>query len=163
MEEWRSAFLRIPYLRDSMVACGVLSETFETAITWERFEGFHADVMETARRALAEASGSPVEGPGSARVSCRFTHVYPDGPAPYYTVIAPAVRGGEVEQWDEVKAAVSEAIVAAGGTITHHHAVGRDHRPFYERQRPPAFAAALRGAKRAVDPSGIMNPGVLFE
>ena len=163
MEEWRSAFLRIPYLRDSMVACGVLSETFETAITWERFEGFHAEVMETARRALAEASGSPVEGPGSARVSCRFTHVYPDGPAPYYTVIAPAVRGGEVEQWDEVKAAVSEAIVAAGGTITHHHAVGRDHRPFYERQRPPPFAAALRGAKRAVDPSGIMNPGVLFE
>ena len=163
VEEWRSAFLRIPYLRDSMVACGVLSETFETAITWERFEGFHAEVMETARRALAEASGSPVEGPGSARVSCRFTHVYPDGPAPYYTVIAPAVRGGEVEQWDEVKAAVSEAIVAAGGTITHHHAVGRDHRPFYERQRPPAFAAALRGAKRAVDPSGIMNPGVLFE
>ncbi len=142
---------------------GCSAETFETAITWERFEDFHAEVKETARRALADASGSPAQGPGSARVSCRFTHVYPDGPAPYYTVIAPAVRGGEVEQWDEVKSAVSEAIVAAGGTITHHHAVGRDHRPFYERQRPAAFAAALRGAKRAVDPSGIMNPGVLFE
>ncbi len=163
VEEWRSAFLQIPYLRDSMVACGVLSETFETAITWERFEGFHTEVMETARRALAEASGAPREGAGSARVSCRFTHVYPDGPAPYYTVIAPAVRGGEVEQWDEVKVAVSEALLAAGGTITHHHAVGRDHRPFYERQRPGAFAAAMRGAKSAVDPSGIMNPGVLFE
>ena len=87
----------------------------------------------------------------------------PTARRPYYTVIAPAVRGGEVEQWDEVKAAVSEALIAAGGTITHHHAVGRDHRPFYERQRPAPFAAALRGAKSAVDPSGIMNPGVLFE
>ena len=163
VDSWRSAFLQIPYLRDSMVACGVLTETFETAITWDRFEAFHAEVMGTARRALAESSGAPAEGPGSARVSCRFTHVYPDGPAPYYTVIAPAVRGGEVEQWDEVKAAVSEALIAAGGTITHHHAVGRDHRPFYDRQRPAAFAAALRGAKSAVDPGGIMNPGVLFE
>jgi alkyldihydroxyacetonephosphate synthase len=163
VDSWRSAFLQIPYLRDSMVACGVLTETFETAITWDRFEAFHAEVMGTARRALADASGAPAEGPGSARVSCRFTHVYPDGPAPYYTVIAPAVRGGEVEQWDEVKAAVSEALIAAGGTITHHHAVGRDHRPFYERQRPAPFEAALRGAKSAVDPGGIMNPGVLFE
>ena len=68
--------------------------------------------------------GAPAEGPGSARVSCRFTHVYPDGPAPYFTVIAPAVRGGEVEQWDEIKAAVSEAVIEGGGTITHHHAVG---------------------------------------
>jgi alkyldihydroxyacetonephosphate synthase len=163
VDSWRSAFLQIPYLRDAMVACGVLTETFETAITWDRFEAFHAEVMGTARRALAEASGSPAEGPGSARVSCRFTHVYPDGPAPYFTVIAPAARGGEVEQWDEVKAAVSEALIEAGGTITHHHAVGRDHRPFYERQRPAPFAAALRGAKSAVDPTGIMNPGVLFK
>ncbi len=162
VDSWRSAFLHIPYLRDSMVACGVLTETFETAITWDRFEGFHAEVMGVARSAVAEASGARAEGPGSPRVSCRFTHVYPDGPAPYFTVIAPAVRGGEVEQWDEVKAAVSEALVGAGGTITHHHAVGRDHRPFYERQRPAAFAAALRGAKSAVDPAGIMNPGVLF-
>ena len=95
-------------------------------------------------------------------MSCRFTHVYPDGPAPYFTVIAPAVRGGEVEQWDEVKAAVSEALIAAGGTITHHHAVGRDHRPWYDRQRPAAFAAALRAAKAAVDPGGILNPGRAF-
>jgi alkyldihydroxyacetonephosphate synthase len=96
-------------------------------------------------------------------VSCRFTHVYPDGPAPYFTVLAPARRGGELEQWDAIKAAVSDTLVAEGGTITHHHAVGRDHRPWYDRQRPDAFAAALAGAKRAVDPGGNLNPGVLLD
>jgi alkyldihydroxyacetonephosphate synthase len=160
---WRHAFLAAPYLRDTFVACGVLSDTFETAITWERFEDCHATVIETARRAVSEASGAPVQGEGSARLSCRFTHVYPDGPAPYYTVLAPARRGGEVEQWDEVKAAVSEAVLEGGGTITHHHAVGRDHRPWYDRQRPDRFADALRAAKRAVDPSATLNPGVLID
>ncbi len=153
---WRTAFIQIPYLRDSLVACGVLSETFETAITWDRFEDFHAEVTAAVRR-------SAVQICGECRVSCRFTHVYPDGPAPYFTVIAPALRGGEVEQWDEIKVAASEAIIEGGGTITHHHAVGRDHRPWYDRQRPAPFAAALRGAKSAVDPAGIMNPGVLVD
>jgi alkyldihydroxyacetonephosphate synthase len=163
VESWRGAFLLAPYLRDTFVACGVLSETFETAITWDRLEEFHTTVMEAARRAAAEASGVPAEGPGSPRLSCRFTHVYPDGAAPYFTVLAPAVRGGEVEQWDEVKAAVSEAILEAGGTITHHHAVGRDHRPWYDRQRPAPFAAALRAAKAELDPAGMLNPGVLID
>ena len=91
-------------------------------------------------------------------MSCRFTHVYPDGPAPYYTVLAPARRGEEVEQWAAIKAAVSDALIAEGATITHHHAVGRDHRPWYDRQRPDVFAAALRGAKAAVDPAGRDEP-----
>jgi alkyldihydroxyacetonephosphate synthase len=160
---WRGAFLLAPYLRDTFVACGVLSETFETAITWDRFEEFHASVMETARRAVAAVSGAPLEGPGAARISCRFTHAYPDGVAPYFTVLAPAVRGGEVEQWDEIKAAVSEALIDGGATITHHHAVGRDHRPWYDRQRPAPFAAALRAAKAELDPAGILNPGVLID
>ncbi len=161
--QWRGAFLLAPYLRDTFVACGVLSETFETAITWDRFEEFQATVMETTRRAVSEASGVPADGPGAPRVSCRLTHVYPDGAAPYFTVLAPAVRGGEVEQWDEVKAAVSEALIDAGGTITHHHAVGRDHRPWYDRQRPAPFAAALRAAKAELDPAGMLNPGVLLD
>jgi alkyldihydroxyacetonephosphate synthase len=160
---WRHAFLAAPYLRDTLVACGVLTDTFETAITWERFPDFHARVSEVARQAVANASGARADGPGSPKLSCRFTHVYPDGPAPYYTVLAPAVRGGEVEQWDEIKAAVSEAILAAGGTITHHHAVGRDHRPWYDRQRPDPFAEALVAAKRALDPAGVLNPGVLID
>ncbi|HSD23369.1 MAG TPA: FAD-binding oxidoreductase [Solirubrobacterales bacterium] len=160
---WRHAFLFAPYLRDSLVACGILSDTFETAITWDRFPDFHAEMMETARRTVAEATGGPSEGRGSPRVSCRFTHVYPDGPAPYYTVLAKARRGDEVAQWDGIKAAVSDAVIDAGGTITHHHAVGRDHRPWYDRQRPDPFADALRGAKRELDPAGVLNPGVLID
>jgi alkyldihydroxyacetonephosphate synthase len=160
---WRQAFLAAPYLRDTLVACGVLTETFETAITWDRFGEFHATVMETARGTVAEASGAPADGAGAPRVSCRFTHVYPDGPAPYYTVLAPARRGSEVSQWDEIKAAASDAVIDAGGTITHHHAVGRDHRPWYDLQRPDRFAEALRSAKRAVDPGGVLNPGALID
>jgi alkyldihydroxyacetonephosphate synthase len=153
---WREAFLRAPYLRDTFVAMGVLSETFETAITWDRFPEFHRRVTTAAQAAITAACGA-------GTVSCRFTHVYPDGPAPYFTVLAPARRGAELEQWAQIKAAASDAIIAAGGTITHHHAVGRDHRPWYDRQRPAPFAQALRGAKRALDPSGALNPGVLFD
>ncbi|MGI8726765.1 MAG: FAD-binding oxidoreductase [Solirubrobacterales bacterium] len=160
---WRSAFLQAPYLRDSLIALGVLTETFESAITWDRFDAFHAQVTEAARRTVAEVTDAPPDGPGAPRISCRFTHLYPEGPAPYFTVIAPARRGSEVEQWDEIKAAVSEAIIAAGGTITHHHAVGRDHRPWYDLQRPEPFAEALGAAKRAVDPEGLLNPGVLVD
>jgi alkyldihydroxyacetonephosphate synthase len=163
VDTWRGAFLFAPYLRDTFVACGVLSETFETAITWDRFEDFHAETMAAVRAKVAEVCDAPAEGPGAPRVSCRFTHVYPDGPAPYFTVIAPAVRGGEVEQWDEIKVAAGEAVIEGGGTITHHHAVGRDHRPWYDRQRPAPFAAALRAAKHELDPAGMLNPGVLID
>jgi alkyldihydroxyacetonephosphate synthase len=162
-DSWRGAFLLAPYLRDTFVACGVLSETFETAITWDRLEEFHATVMETTRRAVAEVTGTSGEGRGAPLVTCRFTHAYPDGVAPYFTVLAPAIRGGEVEQWDEIKVAVSEALIDGGGTITHHHAVGRDHRPWYDRQRPAPFAAALRAAKAELDPAAILNPGVLLD
>jgi alkyldihydroxyacetonephosphate synthase len=154
---WRNAFLGAPYVRDLLVGLGVISETFETAITWERFPRLHEAVIGAAHEALREVCG---EG---GRVFCRFTHVYPDGPAPYFTVLAPGRRGEEIEQWGAVKQAVSEVLIEHGATITHHHAVGRDHRPFYERQRPEPFAAALRAAKAAVDPAGVMNPGVLLE
>jgi alkyldihydroxyacetonephosphate synthase len=153
---WRQAFLRAPYLRDVFVSAGILSETFETAITWDRFADFHADVLESARRAVKDTCGA-------GTVSCRFTHVYPDGPAPYFTILAPVRRGSELDQWHEIKAAASEAVIAGGGTITHHHAVGRDHRPWYDRQRPDPFARALAAAKAALDPAAILNPGVLFD
>jgi alkyldihydroxyacetonephosphate synthase len=155
VESWRDAFLRAPYLRDVFVSAGILSETFETAITWDRFPDFHASVIETAERAVREVCGGGL-------VTCRFTHVYPDGPAPYFTLLAPARRGSELEQWAEIKAAASEAVESGGGTITHHHAVGRDHRPWYDRQRPEPFAAALAAAKSALDPAGVLNPGVLI-
>jgi alkyldihydroxyacetonephosphate synthase len=153
---WREAFLRAPYLRDTFIAIGVLSETFETAITWDRFAAFHDTVIERARSAVVEICGA-------GTVTCRFTHVYPDGPAPYYTILAPARRGEELEQWQAIKRAASEAVIESGGTITHHHAVGRDHRPWYDRQRPEAFASALRAAKAQLDPTGALNPGVLID
>jgi alkyldihydroxyacetonephosphate synthase len=155
-EAWRSSFLRAPYLRDAMVSLGCIAETFETAVTWDRFEELHTTVVETAERSLAEVCGG-------GTVTCRFTHVYPDGAAPYFTVLAPSGHGEQLAAWDEVKAAVSEALLAAGGTITHHHAVGRDHRPWYDRQRPDLFAEVLRSAKSTLDPSGILNPGVLVD
>ena len=150
---WRDAFLQAPYLRDTLVAAGIFAETFETAVTWDRFHELVGTVKERAREALG----------GDGIVTCRLTHAYPDGAAPYFTALAPARRGDELGQWDEVKAAISEVILASGGTITHHHAVGRDHRPWYDRQRPDPFAAALRAAKAAVDPAGILNPGVLID
>ncbi len=153
---WRAAFFRAPYLRDAFVAMGILTETFETAITWERFAALHGAVTAAAEQAIG-AGGDRV------RITCRISHVYPDGPAPYFTVLAPARRGEEVAQWAQIKALVSDALLAAGGTITHHHAVGRDHRPWYDRQRPDPFAVALRAAKAAVDPAGVLNPGVLID
>ncbi len=153
---WRNAFLRGPYVRDALAPYAVVMETFETAITWDRFADFHVRVMTATRDAVKRVCGV-----GS--VSCRFTHAYPDGPAPYYSISAPSRHGSQLAQWAEIKAAASEALISAGGTITHHHAVGRDHRPWYDRQRPELFATALRAAKKALDPRGVLNPGVLID
>ncbi len=153
---WRNAFLNAPYLGDAVIAMGIISDTFETAITWDRFPDFHRQVIGRAREAVKRVCGK-------GTVTCRFTHVYPDGPAPYYTVMAPGKRGSELEQWDEIKQSVSDLLIELGGTITHHHAVGRDHRAWYDRQRPVGFANALRAAKHALDPRGILNPGVLID
>jgi alkyldihydroxyacetonephosphate synthase len=153
---WRQAFFDAPYMQSALLSIGVLSDTFETACTWTQFPTLHATVTEAVSRALTETCGGGI-------VSCRFTHVYPDGPAPYYTFVG-ALRtdGGELAQWRAIKAAASEALASAGGTITHHHAVGRIHRPWYDRERPALFADALAEVKRALDPRGVMNPGVLI-
>ncbi|WP_408909757.1 FAD-binding oxidoreductase [Streptomyces luteolus] len=154
-QAWRSAFLRMPYQRDALARRSLIVETFETACTWDAFPAFHAEVTAAAQRAIAEVCA------GQGLVTCRFTHVYADGPAPYYGIFAAGRWGSTVAQWDEIKAAVSAAISASGGTITHHHAVGRDHRPWYDEQRPEPFHQALRAAKSALDPAGILNPGVI--
>jgi alkyldihydroxyacetonephosphate synthase len=166
---WRTAFLQAPYLRDGLARLGGVVETFETATTWDRADELIVTLRETAARAAEEVCGGAV-------VAVRTTHAYEDGVAPYLTVVAPSpktARAGprpldgpalgraQAAAWDEVKRAVSEAIVSAGATITHHHAVGRDHRPWYDRQRPAPFAAALAAAKAELDPNGILNPGVL--
>ena len=127
------------------------------AVVWDRFEAFHATVMATTAAAIRQVTGRP------GIVSCRFTHVYPDGPAPYYSFHALGRKSALLDQWRAIKQAANDAVAGAGGTITHHHAVGRDHMPWYNRQRPALFAAALGGAKAALDPAGIMNPGVLID
>jgi alkyldihydroxyacetonephosphate synthase len=151
---WRDAFIGVDL--NTPVSLGLIADTFETAITWDRWPEFDATIRERVGRALEEVCGG-------GRLSCRFTHVYVDGPAPYYTFVAKGIQGGEIEQWGEIKHAASEAVLDAGGTITHHHAVGRMHRPYYDRQRPDLFARAFVAAKRAVDPHGLLNPGVLVD
>jgi alkyldihydroxyacetonephosphate synthase len=122
-----------------------------------RFDALH-DAVTTAALDTAEAAGA-----WPAVITCRFTHVYPDGPAPYFTVLALGQEPEQLAQWSAIKAAAADAIIRSGGTITHHHAVGRDHRRWYDRQRPEPFADALRAAKQALDPAGILNPGVLID
>jgi alkyldihydroxyacetonephosphate synthase len=154
---WRNKFIRAPYYTEHAVARGILSTTFETSMTWERFENFHATISKIARDAIRQVSGR--EG----TVTCRFTHVYPDGPCLYFTLGGVLDKRIMLEQFMAVLTACMTAVVDHGGTTTHHHAVGRFHRPFYDKQRPELFARALRGAKRELDPSGMMNPGVLID
>ena len=153
---WRQSFLRAPYLRDALIGLGLIVETFETAITWDRFDGLVEDISAAASAAAREICGDAI-------VTCRVTHAYPDGAAPYFTVIAPGTDGDEAQQWAAIKQAASDALEAAAATITHHHAVGRDHRRWYDRQRPDVFAAAFGAAKRTVDPTNMLNPGVLLD
>jgi alkyldihydroxyacetonephosphate synthase len=152
---WKRSFLDAPYLQSALVSLGVVCDTFETACTWERFPELHAAVVQAVEGAMKSACGGGV-------VTCRFTHVYPDGPAPYYTFLAPGREGAEIEQWTAIKAAASEAILACSGTITHHHAVGRLHRPWWEKERSALFEDALLAAKDRFDPRGILNPGCLL-
>ncbi len=152
---WRDAFLSGPYLQSALLSLGMIVDTFETACTWDRFPELHREVTGRVREAL-------VAHCGAGEVTCRFTHVYPDGPAPYFTFFAVGRTGEELTQWRAIKRAASDALLAAGGTITHHHAVGRLHRPWYEREVPPLHLAALAAVKRELDPAGVLNPGVLL-
>ena len=154
---WRNAFLRAPYYREVLTPMGMIVDTFETACTWDRFPAFHAEVTRRMQDVLRRVTGH------AGSVTCRFTHAYPDGPAPYYTFQAPGRKGALMEQWRTIKAEANDVVVSAGGTITHHHAVGRDHRPGYQAESPLLFAEALRATKRVLDPAGILNPGVLID
>lgn len=153
---WRTAFIRMPYARERMVPRAIISDTFETAVTWDRFEALHAAVTKAVLGAIREATGRP------GQITCRITHVYPDGPAPYFSFHALGRDGTLIAQWQAIKKAASDALIATGGTITHHHAVGRDHRPWYDKERPNLFATALAAAKSALDPGSLLNPGVLI-
>jgi alkyldihydroxyacetonephosphate synthase len=153
---WRNSFIRAPYQRNMTAGMGVVGDTFETSMTWDRWPEFDRKVRAAMTDALQRVCGG-------GTLSCRFTHVYTDGPAPYYSFSGMGRPGAEIEMWTELKKAASDAVIANGGTITHHHAVGKDHMPWYRQQRPELFHAALKAAKAAVDPKGILNPGVLLD
>jgi alkyldihydroxyacetonephosphate synthase len=148
---WEHGRYQAPYLRDTLMGMGAMVETLETSHTWSRLGGLHTAVGAAIRDSLA-AGGTP------GLAFCHLSHAYPDGASLYFTFIARARRGEEVEQWREVKRAASEAIVAAGGTITHHHAVGRDHAPYMEAEIGRTGLDVLRAVKAELDPTGIMNP-----
>ena len=151
-----AAFIRMPHYQKTIVEMAIIADTFETAITWERFPAFYKAIISATEDACLKVTGQ------KGSVSCRFTHCYPDGPAPYFSFQAKGRHGGLAEQWLEIKSRALDAVIAHGGTVTHHHAVGRDHMPWYRRQRPDLFASALQGAKDHLDPKGILNPGVLL-
>jgi alkyldihydroxyacetonephosphate synthase len=134
---------------------GAMVETLETSHTWSRFGELHEAVGSAIHRAL-DGQGTP------GLVFCHLSHAYADGASLYFTFISRARRGAEIEQWATVKRAACEAIVAHGGTITHHHAIGRDHAPYMEAEVGETGLEALRALKERLDPTGIMNPGKLL-
>ncbi len=152
---WEHGRFQGPYLRDTLMGLGAMVETLETSHTWLRLQELHGAVGGAIRDSLA-SQGTP------GLVFCHLSHAYADGASLYFTFISRASRGEEIEQWRTVKRAASEAIVAAGGTITHHHAVGRDHAPYMEAEVGETGIELLRGVKERLDPSNIMNPGKLI-
>jgi alkyldihydroxyacetonephosphate synthase len=153
---WEHGRFAAPYLRDELLAHGVLVETLETATTWSRLPALHDAVAAAIDGALRGRGTPPV-------VLCHVSHVYAAGASLYYTIIARQEAGAELAQWHAAKAAANEAILAGGGTLTHHHAVGRDHAPWLEREVGPLGIELLRAAKATLDPAGIMNPGTLLD
>ncbi len=151
---WERGRFGAPYLRDSLLSAGALCETLETATNWSNIPALKAAVTEALSTALAE-SGTP------ALVMCHISHVYPTGASLYFTVVA-GQRGNPIEQWQAAKKAASDAIMAAGGTITHHHAVGADHRPWMREEVGDLGVQVLRAVKATLDPAGILNPGKLI-
>ncbi len=154
-ESWARGRFDAPYLRDSLLDAGVLVETLETATFWSGVEELHARVG----AALTESLGD------GAMVLCHVSHVYETGCSLYFTVAAPQRGpGGEepLDRWRAAKVAASDAILDAGGTITHHHAVGTDHKPWLAREIGPVGVELLRATKAGLDPTGVLNPGVLI-
>lgn len=151
---WEHGRFGAPYLRDSLLAAGALCETLETATSWSNIPALKSAVTDALTGALAE-SGTP------ALVLCHISHVYATGASLYFTVVA-GQRGNPLEQWRAAKTAASDAIVATGGTITHHHAVGADHRPWMVDEVGELGVQVLRAVKSTLDPAGILNPGKLI-
>lgn len=156
-KQWKDSFFDGPYLQSTLISMGLMADTFETCCLWSEFDALHDAIIKGMRAAMKEVCGK------AGLITCRFTHVYPDGPAPYYTYIAPVKQGSEIAQWTELKAAASEILVEHSAAITHHHSIGRTHLPYWvQKERPEFFGAILSAAKKELDPAGVLNPGVLI-
>jgi alkyldihydroxyacetonephosphate synthase len=153
-EAWSRGRYAGPYVRDALLDRGVFVETVETAGSWSGLAGLYAAVTGALRRSLSERGTPPL-------VMCHVSHLYRSGASLYFTFLA---RQDErpLEQWRAAKSAACDAIVAAGGTITHHHAVGRDHVPWMPAEVGEAGLDLIRAVKERLDPAGIMNPGKLL-
>ena len=154
-EAWLRSRYHGPYLRDALLGRGVMVETLETATTWARLHELHGAVTKALQTAM-EARGTP------ALVGCHVSHLYPAGASLYFTWIGRREEGAEIDQWRASKNAAMDAIVAHGGTVTHHHAIGRDHVPWMTAEVGDLGVEALRAVKERLDPAGIMNPGKLL-
>jgi alkyldihydroxyacetonephosphate synthase len=150
---WERERYEGPYLRDALLDAGALVETLETVVFWSGLTGVYGAVGDALRESLTELGTPPV-------VLCHISHVYASGASLYFTVGC-AMAEDPLGQWRTAKAAASDAILAAGASITHHHGVGVDHRPWYEREVGALGIDVLRAVKARLDPAGIMNPGVL--
>ena len=153
-ETWREGRYRAPYLRDPLLDEGALVETLETAGFWSAVPQLKAQVTEALVTALTDQGTPPI-------VLCHVSHVYETGASLYFTVIC-AQAEDPIAQWQQAKAAANAAIGASGGTITHHHGVGTDHRDAYAAEVGPLAVEALQAVKRVLDPNGILNPGILI-
>ncbi len=153
-ESWIRGRFGAPYLRDSLLDHGVFCETLETATTWSKLERLKREVTEAIEGGFA-AQGA------KSLVLCHVSHIYPTGAALYFTIVA-GVKGDALEVWAKVKAGVNDAIVVGGGTLSHHHGVGRDHAPWLAREIGEGGVRLLRAVKAELDPAGIMNPGALI-
>jgi alkyldihydroxyacetonephosphate synthase len=154
-ESWKRHRFQAPYLRDKLLDGGLLVETLETAATWSALP----TVYDAVRRALRESLGRDGRSP---LVMSHVSHGYPTGASLYVTVLADRDDALPIQQWLTAKRAATDALLAAGGTLTHHHAVGADHRPWMEREIGPLGVEVLRAVKERLDPQGICNPGVLL-
>jgi alkyldihydroxyacetonephosphate synthase len=152
-EAWAAGRFDGPYLRDALLDVGVLVETFETVTFWSRVEDLYANVKAAVEADLAGQGTPPL-------VLCHISHVYETGASLYFTVAAKQLAGG-VEQWMSAKKAAGDAMIATGASITHHHAVGRDHKPWLAEEIGPVGVEMLRAVKDRIDPRGVLNPGVL--
>jgi len=153
---WREQFRYLPRLMHTRAAMGVVSFTFETAYTWDKFEALDTEIIRRLRECQKQVTGGGI-------VCRRFSFLYPDGPAPYYSIVAPSTHARSLEDYQTLSDVASDTLMELGGTITHHHAVGRSFRPWYDQEVDPLVRRMFAGAKNEIDPNWIMNPGMIVD